>query len=82
MNEQHRELRAELAAMSPQNAVAFVLSFELPQDEAECLIEHEVRRRSYVQICEKLHLSPEAVKRARRRAFVKIANGKNERETR
>lgn len=57
--------------MAPKRAVAYILSFELPQDEAACLIECDVRRKSYAQVCEALHLSPEAVNRCRRRAYKK-----------
>ena len=64
--------------MAPKRAVAYVLSFELPADEAACLIECDVRRKSYAQVCEALHLSPEAVNRCRRRAYQKIADGQRE----
>lgn len=57
--------------MAPKRAVAYVLSFELPADEAACIIECDVRRKSYAQVCEALHLSPEAVNRCRRRAYKK-----------
>lgn len=32
--------------MAPKRAVAYILSFELPADEAACLIECDVRRKS------------------------------------
>nr|DAE35163.1 MAG TPA: ECF sigma factor [Caudoviricetes sp.] len=75
MDSQHKRIRAELSAMAPRRAVEYILSFELPQDEAACIIECDVRRRSYAQVCEALHLSPEAVNRCRRRAYKKIADG-------
>nr|DAR54859.1 MAG TPA: ECF sigma factor [Caudoviricetes sp.] len=78
MNSQHKRIRAELSAMAPRRAVEYILSFELPQDEAACLIECDVRRKSYAQVCEALHLSPEAVNRCRRRAYQKIADGQRE----
>lgn len=78
MNSQHKRIRAELSAMAPRRAVEYILSFELPQDEAACLIECDVRRKSYAQVCEALHLSPEAVNRCRRRAYKKIADGQRE----
>lgn len=78
MNSQHKRIRAELSAMAPKRAVAYILSFELPQDEAACLFECDVRRKSYAQVCEELHLSPEAVNRCRRRAYQKIADGQRE----
>ena len=78
MNTQHKRIRAELSAMAPRRAVEYILSFELPQDEAACIIECDVRRKSYAQVCEALHLSPEAVSRCRRRAYKKIADGQRE----
>lgn len=71
MDKQHRAIRAQLSSMAPKRAVAYVLSFELPADEAACIIECDVRRKSYAQVCEALHLSPEAVNRCRRRAYKK-----------
>lgn len=72
MDSRHSELRKQLKTMSPRKAVGYIESFELPPDEAACLIECDVRGRSYAQVCDLLHLSPEAVKRARRRAYGKI----------
>lgn len=78
MDEQHRALRAQLSRMAPARAIAYIQSFDLPADETACLVECDVRRRSYAQVCDDLHLSPEAVKRARRRAYTKIADGTKE----
>lgn len=75
MDANHKEIRAQLSAMSPRRAIDMIHSYDLPPDESACLIECDVRGRSYVQVCESLHLSPEAVKRARRRAYAKIADG-------
>lgn len=38
MDSQHKQIRAELSAMAPKRAVAYVLSFELPPSEAACII--------------------------------------------
>lgn len=78
MDSQHKRIRAELSAMAPKRAVAYILSFDLPADEAACIIECDVRRKSYAQVCEALHLSPEAVNRCSRRAYQKIADGQRE----
>nr|DAV52660.1 MAG TPA: ECF sigma factor [Caudoviricetes sp.] len=75
MNSQHRSIRAQLSSMAPKRAVAYILSFELPQDEAYCLIECDVRGKSRVEVAETLHVSPEYVKTRRRRAYSKIADG-------
>lgn len=76
MDTNHKEIRAQLSAMSPKRAIDMICSYDLPPDETACLIECDVRRRSYVQVCNDLHLSPEAVKRARRRAYAKILDGR------
>lgn len=78
MDSQHKRIRAELSAMAPKRAVAYILSFELPSDESACIIECDVRRKSYAQVCDALHLSPEAVNRCRRRAYQKIVDGQRE----
>ena len=75
MNSQHKRIRAELSAMAPRRAVEYILSFELPADEAYCLIECDVRGKSRVEVAETMHVSPEYVKTRRRRAYSKIADG-------
>ena len=75
MDKQHRAIRAQLSSMAPKRAVAYILSFELPPDEAYCLIECDVRGKSRVEVAETLHVSPEYVKTRRRRAYSKIADG-------
>lgn len=61
--------------MAPKRAVAYVLSFELPQDEAACIIECDVRRKSCVQVADMMHVSVDGLAKIRRRAYTKIANG-------
>lgn len=48
--------------MAPKRAVAYILSFELPDDEAACIIECDVRRKSCVQVAFERNLSVDAVK--------------------
>nr|DAM16859.1 MAG TPA: ECF sigma factor [Caudoviricetes sp.] len=74
MDSQHKRIRAELSAMAPRRAVEYILSFELPQDEAACIIECDVRRKSCVQVAFERNLSVDAVKKYRRRAYHKIAS--------
>lgn len=57
--------------MAPNRAVEFVRSFDLPE-EAQSLILCDVRQKSYVQASDILHLSPESIKRKRRKALDKI----------
>lgn len=79
MDEQHRAIRALLTTMSPRRAIQYIQLFELPEEEAEVLIECDVRRRSYVQVGDRLHISPECIKKRRRRAYAKIADELNHR---
>lgn len=60
--------------MAPKRAVAYILSFELPVDEAACIIECDVRQKSCVQVAMERSLSVDAVKKYRRRAYCKIAS--------
>ena len=39
-----------------------------------CLVECDVYGKSYAQVSEQMHVSPEYVKKHRRRAFAKIAD--------
>lgn len=78
MDTQHREIRAQLSAMAPRRAIAYIRSFDLPPDEAASLIECDVRGRSCVQAAELLHLSVDGLAKLRRRAYRKIADGQKE----
>ena len=74
MDSQHKQIRAQLSSMAPKRAVAYILSFELPQDEAACIIECDVRQKSCVQVAMERSLSVDAVKKYRRRAYRKMAS--------
>lgn len=74
MDSQHKQIRAQLSSMAPKRAVAYILSFELPQDEAACIIECDVRQKSCVQVAMERSLSVDAVKKYRRRAYHKMAS--------
>ena len=37
MKQEHREIRAMLQGMAPKRAIAWIQSFELPQEEAQCI---------------------------------------------
>lgn len=74
MNSQHRAIRGLLSTMSPRRAVEYIQSFQLRPDEEAVLIECDVRGLSYVQAADKLHLSPDAIKERKRRAYSKIAD--------
>lgn len=74
MNSQHRAIRALLSSMSPRRAVDYIRSFQLRPDEEAVLVECDVRGLSYIQVADKLHLSPDAIKERKRRAYSKIAD--------
>ena len=74
MDSQHKQIRAELSAMAPKRAVAYVLSFELTRDEAACIIERDVRQKSGGQVAMERSLAVDAVKKYRRRAYRKMAS--------
>nr|DAW08304.1 MAG TPA: ECF sigma factor [Caudoviricetes sp.] len=78
MDKQHRAIRAQLSSMAPKRAVAYILSFELPADEAACIIECDVRGRSLVQVAAQLHMSVDGLAKLRRRAYRKLADGQKE----
>jgi DNA-directed RNA polymerase specialized sigma24 family protein len=73
MDSQHKAMRAQLSSMAPKRAIAYILSFELPEDEAACIIECDVRGKSCVQVAFERHISTDSVKKYRRRAYNKIA---------
>lgn len=64
--------------MAPQRAISYVLSFDLPPDETACIIECDVRGKSCAQVGFGLNLSPDTIKKYRRRAYHKIADGQRE----
>jgi DNA-directed RNA polymerase specialized sigma24 family protein len=74
MNTQHRAIRAALSAMSPRRAIAYVQSFELPEEEERCLIERDIKRHSCIEVASLLNVSVETVKKRRQAAYRKIAD--------
>ena len=62
------------AEKARKRAVAYILSLELPADEAACITECDVRGRSCVQVAQALHLSVDGLAKLRRRAYKKIAS--------
>lgn len=74
MDRSHREIRSKLSGMSPRRATDYIRSLGLPADEEACIVGGDIQRLSHAELCARLHLSPEAVSRARRRAYGKIAD--------
>lgn len=75
MNREHREIRAMLHSMAPKRAIAWIQSFDLPQEEAQCIAECDVRGRSCVEQAFRMNVSVDGVKRRRRTAYKKMADG-------
>ena len=78
MDSQHKAMRAQLSSMAPKRAIAYILSFELPDDEAACIIECDVRGKSCVQVANILHVSLDGLYKIRRRAYQKITDNVKE----
>lgn len=74
MDSYHKQIRRRLQSMSPKRAIAYVMSVQLPPDEAACVIECDVKRKSYCETALLLNVSPETVKRCRKRAYQKFAD--------
>lgn len=72
MNEKHRALRQKLQTMPPKQAAAYVQAFELPTQEAFCIIECDVRKRSCIEVGRVLYVSPETVWRRRKDGYAKM----------
>lgn len=79
MNSQHKAIRANLTSMAPKRAIEYIKAFELRQDEEAAIIECDVKGKSYPQAQEALHMTPEVLKRTRKRAYAKIADELNNR---
>lgn len=66
-----------MTSMAPKRAIDLIKSFELPECEQTCLIECDVRRKSYPQVQDEFGMTPEVIKRNRHRAYAKIADQLN-----
>lgn len=67
-------IRRVLATTEANTAERMVKSFHLLPEEEACIIRHEIRGESLVEIALSLSVSPETVKRRRRSGFLKIAD--------
>ena len=67
-------IRYVLSHIDPVTAVKIVHTFSLPSEEEECIILHDIKRKSLIQISDHLCVSPETVKRRRRSGLLKIAD--------
>lgn len=73
MDVTHMAVRNALAELGTAAKLDLIRSFCLPPDEERCLIDREVKGKSVQQIADALSLSPETVKRRRKRALTQIA---------
>lgn len=74
VNIQHKRIRTLLQVMSPRRAEAYIMAFQLRPEEEAVLIECDVRGLSYIQAGDKLHMSPDVIKRRKQAAYRKIAD--------
>ena len=74
MNSQHKAIRALLCTMAHKRAIAYIQSFELPEEEERFLIQCDVYDKSYQQVIEQFNTSKSAIRDKRRRAYAKIAD--------
>lgn len=72
MDKARMELRRKIRKMPPPHAVELVAAFQLPPQEAFCIIECDVRKRSCVEVSQQLYTSEETVKRRRRAGYEKM----------
>lgn len=71
------DVRTRLRTMAPKRAVAYIRSFELPEDEETSLILCDVKGKSRTQAASEMNVSEEVIKRNRARAFSKILDQLN-----
>lgn len=67
-----RALRSSLRTMCPRRAADLLREAALPEEEARCVYEGDVRGRSVLELAGELNCSPETVKRRRRAAYRKL----------
>lgn len=72
MDPRARTVRAMLRGMAPAVSIPYIQGFCLPTEEERVLIECDANGKSVEQVAQMLRMSPETVKRRRRRAFQKI----------
>lgn len=75
MDSHRKALRALISSMAPKRATAFIQSFDLPDEETECLILCIVHKQSCVQAADKLCLSPETIRRRKQAGLDKMLDG-------
>ena len=73
MDDRTRAVREMLRSMCPAASIPYIRSFQLPEEEELVLIEIDARGKSVQQVAQDRSLSPETVKRRRRRALRKLA---------
>lgn len=75
MDSASKAIRGKIMKMPPKEAIQFVKSFELPEDEELFIIEHDIRKKSIVFLSTQNAVSIETVCRRRRDGYLKMAAG-------
>jgi hypothetical protein len=74
MNSHHRAIRALLTTMAPTRAITYIKAFQLPEEEEAILIDCDVKQKTEICVAIERHLSVDAVKKRKRKAYQKIAD--------
>ena len=77
MDMKSNAIRHVLSKADPMTAIKIVASFNLLDEEEECIILHDIRGQSVVSIADRLCTSVETVKRRRRSGYLKMADALN-----
>lgn len=77
MDAKSAAVRYVLSHADPLTAVKIVKTFELLDEEEECIILRDIKGNSLQQIADRLCVSPETVKRRRRSGYFKICDALN-----
>lgn len=77
MNPKHKVIKTLLQEMCPQRAIDTIKEAQLPELEEAVLIECDVRRKSYVQVEMKYHISPCVIKKMKNSGYKHIIDAMN-----
>ena len=67
-------VRHVLSHADPITAVKIVKTFDLPSEEEECIIMHDIKGKSVQQLAFDLCTSTETIKRRRRSGYLKMVD--------
>lgn len=77
MDMKSNAIRYVLSRADPMTAIKIVKTFDLLDEEEECIILHDIKGKSLQQVSERLCVSQETVKRRRRSGYLKMSDALN-----